>query len=80
MAKRAANKPAKPPTGMADQLRQAIAESGETLYRVAADSGVAYPIVHRFVNGDRDSLKLETFERLANYLGLELRSKTRPKR
>jgi hypothetical protein len=55
-------------------VRQAVRERGETLYRVAKDSGVAYPIVHRFVH--RQGLpSLLAFEKLCAYLGLELTEK-----
>jgi plasmid maintenance system antidote protein VapI len=59
-----------------DQLRQAIADSGLTLYRVAKGSGVAYQVLHRFARGERD-LTLETATRLADYFGMRL---TRPRR
>jgi hypothetical protein len=78
MATKAAARPANPPSRIADQLRGAIVDSGETLYRVAVGSGVVYPIVFRFVSGDRPGLRLETIERLADYLGLELRPKAKP--
>ena len=80
MTKKAAAKPANPQGQMANQLRKAIADSGETLYRVAADSGVAYPIIYRFVSGDRAGLTLETVERLADYLGLALQPKKKPRK
>ncbi len=59
-----------------DQLREAIADSGLTLYRIAKDAGIAYPVLHRFASGERD-LTLETASRLADYFGMRL---TRPKR
>jgi len=59
-----------------DQLRQAIEDSGLTLYRIAKGSGIAYPVLHRFASGERD-LTLTTASRLADYFGMRL---TRPKR
>ena len=59
-----------------DQLRQAVQDSGLTLYRIAKDSGIAYQVLHRFAGGERD-LTLETASRLADYFGMRL---TRPKR
>ena len=59
-----------------DQLRQAIEDSGLTLYRIAKDSGVVYQVLHRFASGERD-LTLETASRLAHYFQMRL---TRPKR
>ena len=59
-----------------DQLRQAVENSGLTLYRIAKDSGVVYQVLHRFARGERD-LTLETATKLADYFGMRL---TRPKR
>jgi len=59
-----------------DQLRQAVEDSGLTLYRIAKDSGIAYQVLHRFARGERD-LTLETASRLADYFEMRL---TRPKR
>jgi plasmid maintenance system antidote protein VapI len=59
-----------------DQFRQAIEDSGLTLYRIAKDSGVAYQVLHRFARGERD-LTLETASRLADFFNMRL---TRPKR
>ena len=56
---------------VSDALRRAIRDSGVTLYRVAKDSGVSYPAVHRFVSGKR-SLSLDAVDKLCKYLGLKL--------
>jgi len=69
---RATKKP-KPAT-ISGQLRQAIEESGLSAYRLAADSGVNVAAVLRFKSGVR-SLTLESADRLAAVLGLELRPK-----
>jgi plasmid maintenance system antidote protein VapI len=61
-----------------DQLRQAIEDSGLTLYRIAKDSGIAYQVLHRFASGERD-LTLETATRLADYFGMRLTRPRRPK-
>ena len=61
-----------------DQLRQAIENSGLSLYRIAKDSGVAYQVLHRFARGERD-LTLETATRLADYFGMRLTRPRRPK-
>ena len=61
-----------------DQLRQAIEDSGLTLYRIAKDSGVAYQVLHRFARGERD-LTLETATKLADYFGMRLTRPRRPK-
>lgn len=59
-------------------LKRAIAESGESLYRLAEDSGVDYAVLYRFAHGERD-LYLATADRLAEYLGLELQPRAAAK-
>lgn len=49
-----------------DQLRQAIENSGLSLYHIAKDSGVAYQVLHRFARGESD-LTLETASKLTDY-------------
>ncbi len=53
-------------------LREAIQRSGLTIYRIAKDCDTHSSVVARFVHGERD-LRLETADRIAEYLGLELR-------
>ena len=59
------------PRSIMDELRQAILHSGETEYRVAKESGVAQPIVNRFLRGER-GISLETAAKLCKYLRLHL--------
>jgi len=63
---------------ISEQLREAIEDSGETLYRVAKDSGVSYPVVHSFANGGE--IKMTSADKLADYLGLELRPRRTSRR
>lgn len=53
-------------------LRTAIRRAGKTVYEIAKDSGVAHPIISRFLAGKRD-IRLETAEKLAQALGLQLK-------
>ncbi len=53
------------------QLQAAIAATDESLYSIAQGSGVAAPILQRFVNGQR-GITLETAGKVAAYLGLAL--------
>ena len=57
---------------MTEQLRRAVADSVETRYRVAKDSGVDYSVLLRFMARER-GITLDTAAKLAQYLGLELR-------
>ncbi len=54
-----------------ERLRVAIRDSGKTVYRIAKESGVAHPVILRFLSGERD-IRLETAERLAAVLNLQL--------
>ncbi len=56
---------------LARQLVAAIAATGQSLYSIAQATGVAAPILQRFVNGER-GITLETAGKLAAYLGLGL--------
>ena len=56
---------------LARQLQGAIAATGQSLYSIAQASGVAAPVLQRFVNGER-GITLETAGKLAAYLGLGL--------
>ena len=56
-----------------DRLRDAI-RSAESVYFVAKRSGVAHPILLRFLSGERD-IRLETAAKLCTFFGLELTHK-----
>ena len=68
---RGQKKPAGPVT-VSEALRQAMRDSRMSAYRLAAESGVNVAAVLRFKSGER-SLKLESVDRLAVVLGLQLR-------
>ena len=53
-------------------LREAIKGTGKPLSQVARESGVAQPILSRFMSRKR-SINLETAEKLFTYLGLEVK-------
>jgi len=57
--------------GLVDDLREAILNCGETEYRVSKESGVAQPILNRFLRGER-GISLETAAKVCEYLGLHL--------
>ena len=61
---------------MADVLREAVMTDGRSLYRLARDADIPYPVLYRFMRGDkagrRQSLNLGTVDKLANAVGLEL--------
>lgn len=57
---------------MAETLRKAIQASGESVAAISRGSGIAQPVLHRFVTGERD-LTLRTADKLLAYFDLELR-------
>lgn len=66
----------KTPTSVSDVLRNSIAESGLSLYRISLDTGVVKSSLMRFVSGET-SLRLDKADVLAEYLGLELKPRRR---
>jgi hypothetical protein len=56
---------------MSSVLRQAIQESGLSLYRIAKDTGIVGTSLLRFTQG-KTSLRLDKADALVDYLGLEL--------
>ncbi|MFM9963360.1 MAG: helix-turn-helix domain-containing protein [Planctomycetaceae bacterium] len=60
------------------QLQAAIAATEQSLYSIAQGSGIAAPVLQRFVNGER-GITLDTAGKLAAYLGLSLLPEARGK-
>ena len=60
---------------ISEVLREAIKDSGQTLYEIAKGAGVPNPTVYRWVEGSRPNISIDTADKLAVYLGLELRPK-----
>ena len=73
---------AKRPRPIADQLRQAIrkAERADvTRYAIAQESGVSQATLSLLVNDKNHQIKLETAERIADAIGLQLSLINKPK-
>jgi len=64
---------------LSEALRQAMDDCGESLYRIAKDADIPYPVLFRFHRGTRE-LTLPTASKLVDYLGLELRPRRKAKR
>ena len=62
---------------LVDSIRRAVKASGKTRYRIAKESGVSAGQLSRLASGER-GMTVDTIERLADYLGLEV--VIRPKR
>ena len=61
---------------VSEQLRQAIRDSGLSLYGLGRQSGVNDGALSRFMRGERD-LTTRSVDRLCKSLGLELRESKR---
>jgi plasmid maintenance system antidote protein VapI len=59
---------------MADVLRKAIEDSGQSVYAIAKAANIPQPVLHRFYSGERD-LTLATANKLVVYFGFELKPK-----
>ena len=64
-------------TRLLDAICEGIEASGKTRYRIAKDTGISQTQLSRLMTGER-GLSIESAERLADYLGLEII--VRPKR
>ena len=61
---------------VSQQLRKAIAESGQSLRLIAEECGTNDAQLSRFMRAER-GLTTKTVDRLCEYLGLELRKSKR---
>jgi plasmid maintenance system antidote protein VapI len=52
---------------LADQLRQAAADSGLSVYRIAKETGVDQSTLNKFLTGARDNLRLDVADRLFRF-------------
>lgn len=57
-----------------EQIREALRNSSVTRYRISKDLGVSQAQLSKFVHG-KMGLSLDVLDRLADYLGLEIRPK-----
>jgi hypothetical protein len=62
------------------QLRAAIQAQDLTLYRIAKDSDVDWGTLQRFLDETRPNIRIDTVEKLCDYLDLELQSKKKLKK
>ncbi len=69
----------KKPRKFSDQIRRAIGDSGETRYRIAQETGLNEAALGKFFHGER-GLSLDSLDKLAEYLGLEVVTKRRKRR
>ena len=64
---------------MTDVLREAVIADGRSIYQLARDANIPYPVLYRFIRGYKDghkqSMTIITADKLAEALKLELRPK-----
>ncbi len=63
---------------LTDSIRAAIVASDQTPYAIAKGAGVARSQLSRLLSGE-SGMSVDTLERLADYLGLEVTIKTKIK-
>ena len=56
---------------IAESLKQAIRESGRSVYQISKDSGIAQIVIARFLSGERD-IRMATADKLARALNMQL--------
>ena len=56
---------------MSEQIKQAVAESGQSQYAIGKATGISPSTLSRFVSGER-GLPMKTLDRLADYLDLNI--------
>lgn len=60
---------------ISEQLKTAIQAQDATLYRISRDAEVDWGTLQRFLDGSRPNVRIDTVDKLCEYLGLELRPK-----
>lgn len=64
-------------SGLAAILRDAAERSGLSVYQIAKESGVDQSTLNKFLNGDRDNMRLDVADRLFKFFGLRVTSDRR---
>ena len=62
---------------LADQLRQAVNQCEWSLNSIAREADIPQPVLYRFVNGQRDAIRLDTADKLCQLFAMRL---TKPKK
>lgn len=66
-------------SGLAAILRDTAERSGLSVYQIAKESGVDQSTLNKFLNGERENLRLDVADRLFSYFGLRVTSSRRRK-
>lgn len=63
---------------LAQHLRDAAKASGLSVYRIAKETGADQSTLNKFLNGDRDNLRIDVASRIYHFFFLPPRRKSRP--
>ena len=68
------NRPSPPDSSLtlADHIRQAYEASDLSVYQIAKQSQVDQSTLNKFLNGERENLRLDVADRVFRYLGLKV--------
>ena len=58
--------------GLASLIRKAADESGLSVYRIAKDAAVDQSTLNKFLNGQRDNLRLDVADRLFHFFKIRV--------
>ena len=67
------------PKTLTDQLKEAINRCSQSVYRIAKETGIPQPVVHRYNAVDHPTIRLDTAEKRAAYFGMHLTAPTKLK-
>jgi transcriptional regulator with XRE-family HTH domain len=73
------SRPRRPRSTLTEALQAAVEASGQSLYAISKETGIAQSILSRFMS-NTTRLRLDHADALAAHLGLELRSARKSKR
>jgi DNA-binding Xre family transcriptional regulator len=62
---------------ISSQLRAAIKATDVTYYRIAKNAEIDWGTLQRFADGTRPNIRIDTVDKLCEFLGLELQPKTK---
>ena len=80
MSEQRAKKTVGPAMLLAGLLREAVTDSGVSVYRTAKETGTDPSILNQFVNGSRGELYIDSVDRLMRFLGLRVVAQARQER
>ena len=71
------------PTGrfpaLDEQIRKIVKKSGMTTNALAVAAGLPQPVLHRFLKGERENIRLDTADKLCRFFGVKLTTPKWPK-